>query len=356
MTERPSMPSPEALACPLPLRDYPEIVLGHGGGGQLSSELLEHLFLPAFRNPALEERNDAAVLQLGDARIAIATDSFVVRPLFFPGGNIGELAVHGTINDLAMVGARPCCLSAAFIIEEGFPMEQLARITHAMGRAAEAAGVPIVTGDTKVVEHGHGDGCYINTTGIGRITSDLRLGPRRLVPGDRIVLSGTIADHGMAIMSVREGLEFEAPIESDTAPLHELVETVVEQAGTEIRAMRDPTRGGVAASLNEFASQSGLGIEIDDQAIPVAPAVQSACEILGIDPLAVANEGKLLAVVAPDAAEDVVHAMQRHRLGCRAAIIGQVVRDHPGMVVARTAIGATRVITTQIGEALPRIC
>ena len=354
-TDREPAASLESPACPLPLRNYPEVVLGHGGGGQLSRELVEHLFLPAFRNEPLAELSDAAVVTIEDSTIALATDSFVVRPLFFPGGDIGELAVHGTINDLAMVGAAPRFLTAGFIIEEGFPMEQLAQIVESMGRAAERAGVPVVTGDTKVVERGHGDGCYINTSGIGLLEAGRPCDPRQVVPGDAILLSGTIADHGMAIMSVREGLEFEAAIESDTAPLHRLVQAM-RQAGSSIHAMRDPTRGGVAAALNEIAQQARVGIEIDDNAVPISPIVQSACEMLGLDPLAVANEGKLIAFVPPDEAEAVLQAMRHDPLGRQAALIGRVVDEHPGQVVARTTIGASRVVTTQIGEALPRIC
>ncbi len=342
-------------ACPLPLRDYPEIVLGHGGGGQLSGELVEHLFLPAFRNGVLEDLGDAAVLELGERRIAFATDSFVVRPLFFPGGSIGELAVNGTVNDLAMAGARPRFLSAGFIVEEGFSLESLSRIAQAMGEAAQVAGVTIVTGDTKVVERGHGDGCYINTTGVGEIDRGVDIGPRRIAAGDRIILSGTIADHGMAIMSVREGLGFDAEIRSDTAALHELVAAMLATSGG-IHAMRDPTRGGVAASLNELARGANVGIVIEDEAIPVSPLVNSACEILGLDPLAVANEGKLLAFVAEEDSDRVLTAMREHPLGREAAVIGRVVEEHRKMVVAKTAIGATRVVTTQIGEALPRIC
>ncbi len=343
------------VQCPLPLRDYPQIVLGHGGGGQLSDELVRHLFLPSFANDALQELGDASVVALGEQRIAFCTDSFVVQPRFFPGGNIGELAVNGTVNDLAMVGAEPKWLSAAFILEEGFSMDELARIVAAMADAAARAGVDIVTGDTKVVPRGQGDGCYINTSGIGVVPKGIVLCPSRVQVGDAILLSGTIADHGMAIMSVREGLGFESEIASDTAALHELVATMLGVC-PEIRAMRDPTRGGVAAALHEVAQAAQVGIEIDDAAVPIAPATASACEILGIDPLAVANEGKLIAFVPDEAASEVLEAMRAHPLGHNAARIGKVVADHRGMVVAKTAIGATRVITTQIGEALPRIC
>ncbi len=341
--------------CPVPLRDYPEVVLGHGSGGQLTQELIAHLFVPAFGSPELEQLGDAAVLSLAGGQVALATDSFVVQPLFFPGGDIGQLAVHGTINDLAMMGAKPVALAAAFILEEGFSMETLARVVQSMARAAKAAGVSIVTGDTKVVQRGHGDGCYITTTGLGLVRSRVPPAPQRVVPGDAVLLSGTVADHGMAVMSVRQGLEFEAPIRSDTAPLHELVAAMF-QACPEIHALRDPTRGGLAAALNEIAQAAGVGIQIDDQAVPVDPVVASACEMLGLDPLAVANEGKLVAFVPQEHASRVLEAMRNHPLGRRAALIGHAVADHPGTVVARTAVGATRVITTQLGEALPRIC
>ena len=341
--------------CPLPLRDYPEIVLGHGGGGKLSSELVEHLFLPAFANEALASLSDSAVLAVEADRLAFCTDSFVVRPLFFPGGNIGELAVHGTVNDLAMSGAVPRFLSAGFILEEGLSMEMLAEIAAAMGRAAAMAGVQIVAGDTKVVERGHGDGCYINTSGIGIVADGIDLAPGAARPGDAVLLSGSVADHGMAVMSVREGLEFDAPIASDTAPLHELVQTMLAVC-PDIRTIRDPTRGGVASSLNEIAAAANVGIVLEESQLVVNPAVQSACELLGLDPLSVASEGKLLAIVPADAAANVVAAMQSHEYGRQAAIVGSITASHPGMVVARTAMGTTRVVTMQVGEQLPRIC
>jgi hydrogenase expression/formation protein HypE len=342
-------------SCPLPLRDYPSIVLGHGGGGQLSAELIQHLFLPAFANPILNEMGDAALLPVNNARMAFSTDSYVVRPLFFPGGNIGTLAVNGTINDVAMSGARPLFLSAGFIIEEGFSLEELAAIVDTMAKAAARAGVQIVTGDTKVVEKGHGDGCYINTTGIGAIPAGINMGPHLLQPGDAVIVSGTIGDHGMAVMSVREGLKFESTIRSDSAPLTGLVETMLDRS-PQIRALRDPTRGGLASALNEFAKSSNVGIAVDEPAIPVGRETQSACDLLGLDPLFVANEGKLVAIVAAEDAEGLVQRMRDHELGQRAAIIGRVSNDHRGIVVAKTAIGGRRVITMQIGEQLPRIC
>jgi len=330
--------------------------MGHGGGGKLGNELVEHLFLPAFRNAALENLGDAAVLDFGGGRLAMSTDSFVVQPLFFPGGSIGELAINGTVNDLAVSGAVPKFLSASFILEEGFPLAQLAAIVDAMSRAAAAAGVQIVTGDTKVVERGHGDGCYITTAGVGSLRTDVQVGSHRALPGDAILVSGTIGDHGMAIMSVREGLEFESQIRSDCAALNGLIGDVLDAAGGEIHAMRDPTRGGLASTLNEIALASGVGISIDEASLPVRPEVQSACELLGLDPVYVANEGKAVFFVAPDAAEKVLAVLRAHPLGRDAAKIGQATAEHPRMLVARTAMGANRVIPIQIGEQLPRIC
>ena len=356
------LPTPDftRFICPAALRDRPQIVIGHGGGGALSRDLIEHVFLPAFGNPVLERLGDSSVLEVpgllaGGGRLAFSTDSYVVRPLVFPGGSIGDLAVHGTVNDLAMSGAQPLYLSAGFILEEGLPITELVGIVNRMAAAARAAGVDIVTGDTKVVERGHGDGVYINTAGIGVVPPGIDLGPHQIRPGDALLVSGTLGDHGMAIMSVREGLEFEAAIASDTAPLHGLVARML-AACPEIRLLRDPTRGGVATSLNEIADLAKLGLEIDEQAIPVTPVVANACEILGLDPLQVANEGKLLAVVPAEAAEAVLAAMRAHADGREATILGRVVADHPRLVVVRTAIGGTRVVPTPIGEQLPRIC
>jgi hydrogenase expression/formation protein HypE len=345
-------------SCPLPLKDYPTIVMGHGGGGKLGSELVEHLFLPAFRNEALENLGDAAVLELGTgpARLAMSSDSFVVQPLFFPGGSIGALAVNGTVNDLAVAGAEPKYLSASFILEEGFPLAQLAAVVDAMAAAARAAGVRIVTGDTKVVERGHGDGCYINTTGIGLIRPQIFIGPLHAMPGDAILVSGTIGDHGMAIMSVREGLEFESPVVSDCAALNGMIAAVLDAVGPAVHAMRDPTRGGLASTLNEIAQASGVGMAIDEAKLPVRAEVQSACELLGLDPVYVANEGKAVFFVAPEAAEGALAALRAHPLGRNAARIGRATAEHRGMLVARTALGANRVIAMQIGEQLPRIC
>lgn len=345
----------EGWVCPMPLRDYPNIILGHGGGGKLSAELVEHLFLPAFRNEQLEGLGDAAVFHINGVRLAMSTDSFVVRPLFFPGGNIGELAVNGTVNDIAMSGATPLYLSAGFIIEEGLPLATLGAIVDSMAAAAQKAGVRLITGDTKVVDKGHGDGVYINTSGVGVIPEGVHIGPHRAQPGDVVILSGTIGDHGMAVMSVREGLAFETTIESDTAALNHLVAAML-AVTNDIHVLRDPTRGGVASTLNEIAQSSQVGIVLDERKLPVKTAVRSACELLGMDPLFVANEGKLLAIVPAAAAEAVLAAMQAHPLGQEAAVIGQVVSQHPGMLVAKTGIGATRVVAMQIGEQLPRIC
>ena len=343
-------------SCPLPLRDYPTIVMGHGGGGKLGNELVEHLFLPAFRNPELENLGDAAVFDPGPGQLALSTDSFVVQPLFFPGGSIGGLAVNGTVNDLAVSGAVPRFLSASFILEEGFPLAKLAAIVEAMASAAALAGVKIVTGDTKVVERGHGDGCYINTAGVGVLRAGISVGPHRARPGDAVLVSGTMGDHGMAIMSVREGLEFESQIRSDCAALNGMIAEVLDAAGDAVHAMRDPTRGGLASTLNEIALASGVGVEIDETAMPVRAEVQSACELLGLDPVYVANEGKAVFFVAPEAAGRVLEVLRAHPLGREAARIGHVTARHPRMLVARTAMGANRVIATQIGEQLPRIC
>lgn len=345
----------EGWSCPLPLRDYPTIVMGHGGGGKLSAELIEHLFLPALGNNLLASLGDSTVLEIGGQRLAFSTDSYVVQPLFFPGGSIADLAINGTVNDIAMSGAQPLFLSAGFILEEGMGMEALGALAQQMGAAAKRAGVHVVTGDTKVVDAGHGDGVYINTSGIGLIPAGIQIGPSRARPGDVVIVSGEIGLHGIAIMSVREGLAFETLIESDSMPLNGLVATMLEST-TEIHVLRDPTRGGVASSLNEIAKASQVGIVLNERAVPVPEAVRSACELLGLDPLYVANEGKLLAIVPRDIAEVVLETMRSHPAGKGATLIGQVTDQHPGMVVAKTGIGATRVVDMQIGEQLPRIC
>jgi hydrogenase expression/formation protein HypE len=353
----------EALfgTCRLPLSRYDRIVLGHGGGGLLTAELIQRLFVPAFGGPVLAALEDQATVRLtGDngmrmPRLALTTDSFVVRPVFFPGGDIGRLAVHGTVNDLAVGGARPLYLAAAFILEEGLALSDLKRIVASMRSACDEAGVALVTGDTKVVDRGKGDQIFITTTGVGLVPEERSLSIRSARPGDRIVLSGTIGDHGIAIMSVREGLEFETVLESDTAPLAGLVEVMLE-ACPSIRAMRDPTRGGLSSALNELADASSVGVALEEAATPVRPEVRGACEMLGLDPLYVANEGKLIAVVPPENAERLVHAMRTHPLGRDAAVIGTVVADHPGMVTMRSLVGGERVVTLLSGEQLPRIC
>ena len=351
---------PDALdfsnwSCPLPLRNHPNIVMGHGGGGKLSADLIDHLFVPAFANTTLATLGDAAVLDAPGSRLAFTTDSFVVRPLFFPGGSIGDLAVNGTVNDLAMSGARPLYLTAGFILEEGLPLTTLGSIVACMAAAARAAGVTIVAGDTKVVDRGHGDGVYINTSGLGLVPPGVAVGPDRARPGAVVLVSGTLGDHGVAIMSVRAGIEFETVIMSDCAPLADLVGTLF-AASPEIHVLRDPTRGGLASSLNEIARSSQVGILLEERAIPVRPEVSAACEFLGLDPLYVANEGKLIAIVAPAAADAVLAALRRHPLGRDAARIGHVTADYPGRVAAATPLGATRLVDLPIGELLPRIC
>jgi len=345
-----------SLQCPIPISDYPTVLLAHGGGGRLTQMLIDRMFLPAFDNPALEVLHDGAVLDVDGTRLAFSTDSFVISPIFFPGGDIGSLAVHGTLNDLAMCGARPLGLSTGLILEEGLPMEDLWRVVRSMQHAARSAGVPIITGDTKVVDRGKGDGVFINTTGLGLIPAGVSVSPRRARPGDVILVNGAIAVHGMAIMSVREGLEFETALESDSASLHELVAVLLEEAGDRVHVLRDPTRGGVASALNEIAAQAQVGIRLEETAIPIWEEVRGACEILGLDPLYVANEGKCLVIVVPEAAETVLAAMREHPLGQEAAVIGEVVEDHPGRVSMRSRIGGTRVVDMLSGEQLPRIC
>jgi len=331
------------------------IDLSHGAGGRAMAQLIDGLFLEAFRNPALEKADDQAVLDLPPGRVVVSTDSFVVSPLFFPGGDIGSLAVHGTVNDVAMAGATPLHLTAGFIIEEGFPLADLKRIVDSMAGAARQAGVTIVTGDTKVVERGKGDGVFINTTGIGVVAPGIAPSADRARPGDLILLSGSIGDHGVAIMSVREGLEFEAPVLSDQAALHTLVTAMV-AAAPGIRTLRDPTRGGLAAALNEIASTSGVGMLVREADIPVAPAVLAACELLGLDPMHVANEGKLMAIVDPADAPSVLSALRGHPLGAQAAIIGQVIADERCFVQMDTRFGGRRMVDWLSGEQLPRIC
>ncbi|MGZ4426402.1 MAG: hydrogenase expression/formation protein HypE [Nocardioidaceae bacterium] len=345
----------EGWVCPAPLRDTPAIVMGHGGGGAMSGELIEQLFLPAFGSAARADLGDSALVTVDGARLAFSTDSFVVKPMFFPGGSIGDLAVNGTVNDLAMVGATPLFLSTAFILAEGTELAEIGRVATAIGKAAEAAGVQLVTGDTKVVDSGSGDGVYVNTAGIGVVPAGVDINPTRATVGDAVLVSGDIGVHGIAVMSCREGLEFGTTVVSDTAPLHGLVADML-ATGADVHVLRDPTRGGVAATLNEIARASRVGIELVEADLPVPETVRDACGLLGLDPLQVANEGKLLAIVPADRAEEVLDAMRRHPLGQGARRIGSCVADHPRMVVARTGLGGTRVVDLPIGEQLPRIC
>jgi hydrogenase expression/formation protein HypE len=345
----------EQLVCPAPLPAKDEVLLGHGSGGKLSAELIRDVFLPALKNPVLAMLDDQAVVEVNGVRLAFTTDSFVVKPLFFRGGDIGSLAVHGTINDLAMGGARPLFLSAAFVIEEGLPMETLRRVVASLARAAKEAGVAVVTGDTKVVEKGKGDGLFINTSGIGVVPDGVRLSASQARPGDQVLLSGSIGDHGIAIMAEREGLEFETPLESDSASLHTLVEAMLAVTKA-IRCLRDPSRGGLSSTLNEIAEASQVGIAIEERAIPVREEVQGACELLGLDPLYVANEGKLIAMVDAAAADAVLAAMRSHPLGRAACAIGSVTATHPGMVTMRTLLGPSRIVDMLSGDQLPRIC
>jgi hydrogenase expression/formation protein HypE len=343
------------LSCPVPLATKETVLLGHGSGGKLTAELVRDVFLRAFNNPVLARLDDQAIVQVNGSYLAFTTDSFVVKPLFFPGGDIGSLAVHGTINDLAMGGACPLFLSAAFIIEEGLSMEVLRRIAASLQEAAERAGVSVVTGDTKVVEKGSGDGLFINTSGIGLVRPGLQLSADRAKPGDRILLSGSIGDHGIAILAQREGIEFESAVRSDSAPLHTLTATML-NTNAAFRCFRDPTRGGLSSALNEIAEKSGVGIELNERAIPLRDEVRGACEMLGLDPLYVANEGKLIAIVESGAAEEVLEVMRRHPLGRESQIIGNVTAAHPRLVTLRTALGTTRVVDMLAGDQLPRIC
>ncbi|MFQ5630994.1 MAG: hydrogenase expression/formation protein HypE [bacterium] len=343
-------------SCPLPISKHDTIQLSHGSGGRMMNDLIGKLFLWAFDNPLLNKLDDQAVFEMSGQRFAFSTDSFVVDPLFFPGGNIGELAVNGTVNDVCMSGARPLFLSAGFIIEEGFSMLKLQKIVESMRDAAKEAGVLIVTGDTKVVNKGKGDKVFINTSGVGLVEHDFEISSGNLQPGDMILLSGSIADHGMAILSQRENLSFDAPIASDTAALNSLVEEILKTGGGSVHALRDPTRGGLAATLSEFAEASKVTIRIKEASVPVNPSVAGACEILGFDPLYVANEGKLVAVIGSEKAQDVLETLKTHPLGTNAVIIGDVIDDMPGLVKMQTRIGGWRIVDMLVGEQLPRIC
>jgi hydrogenase expression/formation protein HypE len=360
MPDTPATIDPADWVCPLPLRETKRIVLGHGGGGVLSEELIENLFLPAFGSAAGVAR-DSALLDVAGGRIALTTDSYVVQPLFFPGGNIGDLAVNGTINDLACSGAQPLGLTAGFILEEGLELEVLGAIAQTMGKAAADAGVGIVTGDTKVVGRGGADQLFVNTAGVGVVPAGVHIGPERARPGDHVIVSGNVGEHGVAIMSVRAGIDFGTVVTSDTAPLHGLVAAMLAAAQAcgapdALHVLRDPTRGGLVASVVEIARAASVGIELDEARIPVPEEVASACSFLGLDPLQVANEGKLLAFVDPAHSAAVLEAMRARPEGAHAAIIGRVVAEHPGMAVGKTPFGTTRVIERELGEQLPRIC
>ncbi len=347
---------PDEFTCPLPITKHDRIQLVHGSGGQMSNDLISKLFVWAFANDELNKQDDNAILQIDCKKLSFSTDSYVVDPIFFPGGDIGDLAVNGTVNDVAMAGAIPLYLSCGFIIEEGFLLENLKKIVISMKLAASSSGVKIVTGDTKVVNKGKGDKIFINTSGIGMIKHDYKIGADCLMPDDLIIVSGTIADHGICILSKREGLSFQSPIKSDTAPVHELVQIALKVGGSSIHAFRDPTRGGVAATLNEFAQSSNVGIRIKEEFLPVSQPVRGACEILGLDPLYIANEGKMIVVVKADRAIEVLEALRLHPLGKDAVIIGDVVDEKTKLVQLITTLGTSRIVDMPVGEQLPRIC
>lgn len=348
-------PTEFTLSCPVPIQQYPRVLLAHGGGGKLMHQLIEQMIVPAFGNPALDTRHDSAVIECRAGRLAFTTDSYVVRPIFFPGGDLGSMAVHGTVNDLAMSGARPQYLSAGFILEEGLPMETLWRIICSMRDAAQRAGVRIITGDTKVVDKGKGDGLFINTAGIGVVEHSLTIAPQRVQAGDVLLVNGDLGRHGMAIMAVREGLEFQSAIESDSAPVADLVLQLLE-AGIEIHCLRDLTRGGLASALNEIAEASQHQIETEEKTIPVREDVHAACEILGLDPLHVACEGRFVAFVAPHDAARALSIMRAHPLGAEATQIGSVLETAGRQVWLKSAFGARRILDMSSGEQLPRIC
>ena len=345
----------EGWYCPLPLRDSPNVVMGHGGGGQMSAELVDHLFVPAFGAQPGGGQTDSAVVEVGGVRLAFSTDTFVVRPLFFPGGSIGHLAVNGTVNDLAMSGAIPSHLSCGFVLEEGTELSVVGRIATDMGDAARAAGVSVVTGDTKVVDAGHGDQVYVNTAGIGLVPDGVDIRPDRAAVGDVVIVSGPIGIHGIAIMSVREGLEFGTQMHTDSAALHPLVQAMLAVC-PDLHVLRDPTRGGLGTSLNEIARTARVGVQLVERSIPVPPDVANACAMLGLDPLYVANEGKLVAFVPREDADAVLAAMRSHPLGAGPRSSASAWPTIPGMVVAKTTFGGTRVVDMPLGEQLPRIC
>jgi hydrogenase expression/formation protein HypE len=343
------------LSCPIPINEYPVITMAHGSGGLLSHQLIEQMFQPTFDNDLLNSAHDGAVMEAAAGRLAFTTDSFVVQPIFFPGGNIGDLAVNGTVNDLACCGASPEFLSVGMILEEGLPMEDLWKIVLSMKQAADQAGISIVTGDTKVVDRGSGDKIFINTSGVGPVREGVNIDPRNCSPGDVILLSGTLGDHGVAIMSARKGLEFETSIESDTAALNGLVETILD-ASPHVSVLRDPTRGGVATTLNEISRTARVGMVLQESEIPVTPAVRGACEVLGLDPMYIANEGKLLVILPEKEAGKVLEKMKAHPMGRDSRLIGKLTADHPSLVRMITSIGSSRIIDMLTGEQLPRIC
>ena len=343
------------LNCPIPFTDSDRVLLAHGGGGRMTHQLISQVFYPAFRNPLLEQDHDGCVFLMEEGRLAYSTDSFVVDPIFFPGGDIGRLAVCGTVNDVAMCGAKPLYIAASFILEEGLALSDLDKIVSSMALAAKEAGVAIVTGDTKVVEKGHGDGIYISTAGIGEKITDCRISGQQAKPGDAVLISGSMGDHGTAILSKRENMSFLTEIQSDVAPLNGLVEKILKVV-PDIHVLRDPTRGGLAATLNEIAHQSSVGIYLSENDIPVKPSVAAACEFLGLDPLFVANEGKLIVICEKNQAQAVLNEMRQHPLGQEAAIIGEVTAENAGCVEMQTLLGGRRSVDWLNGEQLPRIC
>jgi len=356
MQEEKNKVTMQGLVCPVPLPHSEQVVLGHGSGGKMTQDLITKIFYPRFENPTLLKGDDAAVVETpSSGRLAVCTDSHIVSPLFFPGGDIGRLAVCGAVNDLAMVGARPLWITAGFILEEGLPLETLERVAISMKEAAEEAGVKIIAGDTKVAERGSADGVFISTSGIGSIPANREVSGANAQPGDVVLLSGPIGDHGIAVLAARGELAFETELESDIAPLNQLVEAMF-AASSQIHVLRDPTRGGLATTLNEIARQSGVGIHLDERAIPVRPAVEAACEMLGFDPLYVANEGKFVAVVPAEDAEALLDAMRQNRYGVQACKIGEIKEDPKDRVLMRTSIGGTRIVDMLSGEMLPRIC
>ncbi|MBM4125896.1 MAG: hydrogenase expression/formation protein HypE [Nitrospira sp.] len=342
-------------SCPLPSSDKKTVQLAHGGGGRLMQELIQDIFVRAFHNPLLAPMHDGATWPVEKGTLAFTTDSYVVRPLFFPGGDIGSLAVHGTINDLAMCGAKPLYLSAGFILEEGLSLDVLQQVVNSMAKAAQAAGVSIVTGDTKVVDRGKGDGIFINTAGVGLVPSGVRIAPTLIQPGDAILVSGDLGSHGVAVLSVREGLTFAGNVESDSAPLHEVVGDLM-GSGVDLHCMRDLTRGGLASALNELATAAKVGMSIDESAVPVLEPVRGACELLGLDPLYVANEGRFVAMVPESQAETALAVMRRHAVSSKAARIGVVTGRHAPPVILQTVLGTHRILDLLSGEQLPRIC